>query len=199
MTGKLDRRAFSGLALAGAGMGLTGCAATDPLEADLPGMGNFRLGFAIVVSENAKKIPPSRDATAEQLKTSLTAELERRFGVYTGDRVYHVAVNIDGYSLAPPGIPVVLTPKSVLVCTANLWTADPQEKIGGPEQITTFEGAETLVLGSGLMKNAEEQLETLSRNMAQKVQAWILRNPEWVGLPPRPGAPSGDLARPNDS
>lgn len=146
-------------------------------------MGDFELAFTVVVAENAKKIPPSRNASTGALKSVMTAEIERRFGAYTGGTGYVIALNIDGYALAPPGIPIVLTPKSLLVVSANLWRADPQEKLAGPEQITTFEGADTLLLGSGLVKNADEQLATLCRNTAKKVQSWLLRNPTLIGLP----------------
>ncbi|WP_179381562.1 hypothetical protein [Jannaschia marina] len=169
----MNRRTFGATGLAA---GLSACATPDPLGEDLPPMGDFQLAFTVVVSENAKKIPPSRDATPEQLKSVMTAEVERRFGAYAGGTGYVIALNIDGYALAPPGIPVVLTPKSIMVVSANLWRADPQEKLAGPNQITTFEGADTLILGSGLVKSAEEQLETLCRNMARKVQSWILRD-----------------------
>ena len=113
----------------------------------------------------------------------MTSEIERRFGQYKGGKGFVVAVAIDGYALAPPGIPIVLTPKSIMVVSANLWTADPQEKIAGPEQLTTFEGADTFLLGSGLQKTADEQLTTLSRNMVKKIQSWLLRNPTWFDLP----------------
>ncbi|WP_298430433.1 hypothetical protein [uncultured Jannaschia sp.] len=181
MTTDLSRRAFAGLALGG----LAGCAASDPLTEAPRDMGDFRLGLTIVVADKVKKIPPSRDATKEALIAAMTAEIDRRFRRYDGAREYHIAVAIDGYALAPPGIPIVLTPKSIMVVTANLWTADPQEKIRGPEQLTTFEGADTLLLGSGLVKSADEQLATLARNMSGKIQAWLLREPETFGLPPR--------------
>lgn len=181
MSISINRRTFAATGLAAAG--LSACAVPDPLDEDLPPMGDFELAFTVVVSENAKKVPPSRNATPEMLKRVMTAEVERRFGRYQGGTGYVIALNIDGYSLAPPGIPVVLSPKSILVVSANLWRADPQEKLAGPEQITTFEGANTFLLGSGFTKDAEEQLRTLSRNMAKKVQSWLLRNPTLIGLP----------------
>lgn len=182
MTDTFSRRAVAGLTLGGLAV-LAGCATPDPLTEDLPDMGDFEMALAIVVTKNAKRIPPSRATTPEKLETTMKAELERRFGRYAGGRRYILAVNIDGYSLAPPGIPIVLTPKSLLVVSANLWTADPQAKIAGPEQITTFEGAETLLLGSGYVKDADEQLTTLARNMSRKIQTWLLRNPALIGLP----------------
>ncbi|MGB3556470.1 MAG: hypothetical protein WBA25_17715 [Jannaschia sp.] len=185
MTDRMSRRAFGGLSLAGAAGALSACATPDPLGEEMREMGDFQLGYTVIVSENAKKIPPSRNATPEQWKTVMTSELERRFGRYAGGKDYVIALAIDGYSLAPPGIPVVLTPKSILVVTANVWEANPQVKIGGPEQIVTFEGADTLILGSGLVKDAGEQMTTLARNMANKVQSWMISNGEWFGLPGR--------------
>lgn len=188
MNSRINRRTFatSGIALAG----LSACAVKDPLGEDLPPMGDFELAFTVVVSENAKKIPPSRNATSGALKSVMTSEVERRFGAYKGGTGYVIALNIDGYALAPPGIPIVLTPKSIMVVSANLWRADPQEKLAGPEQISTFEGANTLLLGSGLVKDADEQLETLCRNTAKKVQSWLLRNPTLIGLPAGRARPS---------
>lgn len=184
MTSRLTRRTFSGLSLVGAAGALSACAIEDPLEQEQREMGDFQLGYSVVVTDNMQKVPPSRDATPEQWSDVMTAELERRFGRYQGGKDYVIALAIDGYALAPPGIPVVLTPKSILVVSANVWEANPQRKIAGPEQITTFEGADTLFLGSGLMKSADEQMVTLARNVAFKIQSWMIRNGEWFGLPP---------------
>jgi hypothetical protein len=167
----LTRRGALGLGLAG----LAGCAVPDPLSQAPRPMGDFSLANTVVVTDGMRKVPPSRDATPQDWERVMTSELERRFGGYDGATGYVIALAIDGYALAPPGIPVVLTPKSILVVTANLWRADPQEKLAGPHQITTFEGANTLFLGSGLMKDAEAQMRTLARNTAFKVQSWLLR------------------------
>ncbi|MEM8849384.1 MAG: hypothetical protein AAGE03_05045 [Pseudomonadota bacterium] len=176
MSHSLNRRVFTRGALVASVGGLSACSASDPLEDVAEPLGDFRLGLTIVVPDNVRKVPPSRDASQDELKTTLESEIDRRFRRYDGPRVYHIAVALDGYSLAPPGIPVVLTPRSIMVITANIWTADPQEKILGPEQIVTFEGAETLLLGSGLVKTAEEQLATLSRNTASKIENWMRAN-----------------------
>ncbi|WGH79184.1 hypothetical protein [Jannaschia ovalis] len=184
MSTPLSRRRFAMLGAA-ACAGLAGCEAADPLTEAPREMGNFRLGFNIVVAENAKKIPPSRNAEPAEWQAVLKSEIDRRFGRYEGAKEFHIALNIDGYALAPPGIPIVLTPKSILVVSANIWSAELGQKILGPEQISTFEGADTLLLGSGLVKTADEQMVTLARNMAGKVQSWMLRNPEWFDLPPR--------------
>ena len=41
---------------------LAGCAAQDPLDEELPEMGDFRLAYNIVVADNMQQVPPSRNA-----------------------------------------------------------------------------------------------------------------------------------------
>lgn len=178
-------RALSRLALLGLVLILGACAATDPLEEDLPDMGDFRLAYNIVVADNMQQVPPSRQATEEEWIEVLTAEIDRRFGGYEGDRLYHIAVHVDGYALAPPGIPLVLQPRSVLVISANVWDDALQAKLHeDPEQMTIFEGAaaETFLIGSGIARTREEQMQVLARNAARQIQLWMLGNPEWFSI-----------------
>jgi len=177
-------RALSRLAILGFVFLLGACASTDPLEEDLPDMGDFRLAYNIVVAENMQQVPPSRNATPEEWIEVLTAEIDRRFGAYDGDRLYHIAINIDAYSLAIPGIPIVLSPKSVLVISANVWDDELQAKLHEePRQMIIFEGASAQsIIGSGLTQSREEQMQVLARNAARRVQLWMLENPEWFSI-----------------
>jgi hypothetical protein len=175
---------FAPLALVAA---LAACAAPDPLTDELPSMGNFRLGHNIVVAENMQQIPPSRDATAEEWTAILTSEIDRRFGEYDGDRLYHIGIAIDGYALAPPGVPLVLNPRSILVLSVNVWDDAAGVKLHEePEQILVMEGAstETAVVGSGIARTREEQMQVLARNAARRIQQWMLQNPEWFDVDP---------------
>ena len=164
---------------------LSACAATDPLEEELPDMGDFQLAYNIVVADNIQQVPPSRSATAEEWIDVLTAEIDRRFGAYEGDRLYHIGVHVDAYALAPPGVPLVLQPRSILVISANVWDDELQAKLHEePEQMTIFEGAapETFLIGSGLARTREEQMQVLARNAARRIQLWMLQNPEWFSI-----------------
>jgi hypothetical protein len=181
----LDR--LSKLALIGAVCVLAACAAQDPLEEELPDMGDFRLSHNIVVAENMQQVPPSRNATPEEWQTIMTAEIDRRFGGYEGDKLYHIGINVDGYALAPPGIPIVLNPRSVLVLSVNVWDDALGEKLHEEaEPIVIFEGAspETFLLGSGLTRTREEQMQILARNAARRIQLWMLQNPDWFNIDP---------------
>jgi len=166
---------------------LAACAAPDPLTDELPSMGDFRLSHNIVVADSMQQIPPSRTATSEEWVAILTSEIDRRFGAYDGDRLYHIGIAVDGYALAPPGIPLVLNPRSVLVLSVNVWDDALGEKLHDePEQILVMEGAstDTAVIGSGFARTREEQMQVLARNAARQIQRWMLQNPEWFNIDP---------------
>jgi hypothetical protein len=161
------------------------CAAGDPLDEELPPMGDFRLAHNIVVADNMQQVPPSRNATPEEWEEILVAEIDRRFSGYEGDRLYHIGIAVDGYSLAPPGIPIVLSPRSILVLSVNIWDDELGRKLHEEsEQIIVFEGAspETLIVGSGIARNRNEQMQILARNAARRVQLFMLENPEWFNI-----------------
>jgi hypothetical protein len=170
---------------------LAACQKNDLAEPAVP-LGNFELGLNIVFADNMKKVPISRPATVEEWETALIKAVDDRFGRYEGTKLYNIGVAVDGFALAPPGIPVVAAPKSVLVITANIWDDASGTKLNPEgEQFTIFESfsGET-VIGSGLTRSREKQIEILSYNAAKRIEAWILEHPEWVGLPV-PDKPSG--------
>ena len=107
--------------------------------------------------------------------------VEARFGRYKGGRLYNIGISVDGYALAPPGIPVVAAPKSVLVITANIGDDATQTKLNPEgEQFTIFEGmsGETVV-GTGITRTKKKQMEVLSYNAVKRVERWLVENPQW--------------------
>lgn len=171
----------------------TACSPVVRDDAPLADLGDFQLGYAIVVAKNAQKVPPSRDATTEEWEGALRQALETRFRRYEGGKLYHIGVNVDGYSLAVPGIPVLLSPKSALVISVTLWDDAAQAKVNeAPKQITVFEELSpgTLV-GSGYTMTREEQIESLARSAAAAIERWLADNRDWFGTPaPAAGTPS---------
>jgi len=179
--------AFRHASLAACALVLAACAAPDPLDEDLPDMGDFRLSHNIVVADNMQQVPPSRNATPEEWEEILVAEIDRRFGGYEGDRLYHIGIAVDGYALAPPGIPLVLSPRSVLALSVNVWDDALGEKLHEePHQLLVLEGAseETFIVGSGIARTREEQMQVLARNAARQIQLWMLENPDWFNIDP---------------
>lgn len=168
----------------------TACSPVVDENAPLADLGDFELGYAIVVAKNAQKVPPSREATTEEWEEALRTALETRFRRYEGGKLYHIGVNVDGYALAVPGIPVILSPKSALVISVTLWDDAAQKKVNEePKQITVFEELTpgTLV-GSGYTMTREEQIQSLARSAAAAIERWLADNRDWFGTPPTPDA-----------
>ena len=152
-----------------------------------PDMGNFSLGYNVVVVDHPEIGPFSRTATDEELKQALTDAIERRFGAYQGEKLYHIGVKLDAYALAKAGVPIVFTPRSVFVITVNIWDDAAQKKLNEKEKVfTVFEGVSgKSLVGTGLTMTREQQMRLLADNAAKAIQDWILEHPEWIGLPPR--------------
>ena len=168
-------------------VGLSVLAACQNSDLDEPPalLGNFALGLNIAVADNAQKVPISRNATVEDWEAVMKDAVEQRFGRYNGTKLYNIGISVDGYALAPPGIPVVAAPKSVLVITANIWDDAAQLKLNPEgERFTVFESlsGET-VIGTGLTRNKKQQMEALSYNAVKKVEQWILDNPDEARKP----------------
>ena len=167
---------------------LAACSSKIDLTQPPEPMGNFRLGYNIVVARGPTVGPLSRKATEAEWQKYMTKAIEDRFGRYEGDKLYHLGISVDGYVLALPGIPVVASPKSALIITVTVWDDARGVKLNEKaEQLTVLESlsGETL-LGSGLTQTREQQMENLSANAARAVQKWLLRHPEWFQDEPAP-------------
>ena len=163
---------------------------TNDLKEPPVALGDFALGLNVVVADQVQMVPLSRKTTPEAWETAMKKAIDDRFGEkrYAGTRLYNIGIAVEAYALAPPGVPVVLKPKSVLVVTANVWDDATETKLN-PEgkQFHIFEkNSPETVVGSGLTQSKARQMEILSYNAAKRVEQWFLDNPEWFGLPPNP-------------
>ena len=143
---------------------------------------DFRLGHVVVIADKATKAPISRDARPEQWQAAIDKAVKDRFGALGGKAFYHLGINVDGYALAPPGVPLLVTPKSVLIISVTMLTdTEGGRKLNEkPEQLTVFETLSgDSVVGTGLTKSAEEQMENLAFNAALAIQDWLGRNPQF--------------------
>lgn len=166
---------------------LSACAGKNEIEAPV-NLGNFKMGHNIVVADNPQKVPISREADPKDWDDNLTAAIQSRLGRYDGDKFYNIGVSVDAYALAPPGIPLLVSPKSVVVVTATIWDDAAGTKLNEKgEQFTVFEGidGETMI-GSGLTRTADQQMEKLSFNAAKRIERWLSDHPEWFDLPAKP-------------
>ncbi|WP_052245183.1 hypothetical protein [Halocynthiibacter namhaensis] len=158
------------------------CAKIDPTNEPQRDMDEFRLGHNVVIAKNATPGPLTRSIEKEEIGVALRAAVDERLGAYSGTRLLHVGVAVDAYVLALPGLPAVLSPKSVLALTVNIWDNVTQQKLNEePRRFTVFERTTAAtIVGSGLTQTKDMQLQNLSRNAALKIQNWILEYPDWI-------------------
>lgn len=159
---------------------LAACANND-LSGPPKDFGDFSLGYNIVVAKNAKPVGPSRQATAEEWEAAIKTAIAARFDRYQGEKLYHIGIGVDAYALAVPGIPILLSPKSVLAITVNIWDDSAQRTVNAePKTFTVFEGLSgSTVVGSGLTRSREEQMKALSENAARLINDWLVENKAW--------------------
>ena len=146
-----------------------------------PDLGNFSLGHNVVVASKMQKGPVSRDATQEEWVTALKSAVDDRFGRYDGEKLYHFGISVEGYMLAPKGVPLVYTPKSALIINVTVWDDARNRKLNAePYQLTAFEDTneDSLVIGSGWGRTKQQQLDGLSYNAIYQVEQWLVENYE---------------------
>lgn len=164
---------------------LAGCAGAPLTDRPEP-IGDFRLGHAIAKVERPETGPFSRVLPDEVIKASVENAVRARLGRYDGDGLYHLGMAVGGYVLAQPGVPLIYSPKSVMIVDVTIFDNSTQQKITPePIRITAFEGVEKTVpiIGSGYARQADEQLENLSAQVAVQLENWIRKNPELFVVP----------------
>ena len=72
---------------------------TDQSESPDP-LGDFALGYSVVVAPHPVAGPMSRPATDDEWIAAVKKALDQQFDRYKGDKLYHIAVSVDGYMLA---------------------------------------------------------------------------------------------------
>ncbi|MEM8732020.1 MAG: hypothetical protein AAGF79_19065 [Pseudomonadota bacterium] len=170
---------------------LLGCTADQSMQPPQD-LGVFKLGHNVVVASKMKKGPVSRDATQEEWVDVLTEAVDTRFGRYRGDQLYHFGISVEGYMLAPPGVPLVYNPRSALIINVSVWDDAAADKLTEkPKQFTIFEDTtgDSFALGSGYIRTKEEQLEGLAENAMDAIEDWLANQQAQQGwFTSRPGA-----------
>lgn len=170
------------------GLGLLAACETNDLQKPPVPLGDFVLGLNVAIADTAQVPGISRQVTADDWEVAMKTAMEDRFGRYEGSRIYNFGVNIDGYVLAPPGVPVVASPRSALIITVHVFDDATQTQLNpGGKQLTMVEGiSPESFVGSGWTQSKQQQLDRMAYRGALAIQNYLLDNPEWFGLPPKP-------------
>ncbi len=179
-----------------AGLGLLAACETNDLKKPPVPLGDFVMGLNIAIADTAQVPGISRNVTADEWETAMKAAMADRFGRYEGSRIYNFGINIDGYVLAPPGVPVIASPRSALIITVHVFEDATQTELNpGGKRLTMVEGVSPeSFIGSGLTQTKDQQLARMAYRGALAVQKYLLENPEWFGLPPLPADAAPDTS-----
>lgn len=169
---------------------LAACGTGRDLDQPPAPLGDFKLGHSIVIAPNLYKAPLSREASAEQWTSALDKAIEDRFRRYESEsedkKLYHFGISVEGYLLAPPGVPLVVNPKSILIFKITVWDDEKGIKLNEePHEITVIEPVtpETFA-GSGLTQNADQQLDNLVTKASKRIEIWLdvqMQRHDWFG------------------
>lgn len=156
---------------------LAACNGASDLGKSAVPLGDFNLKHNIVVAPKVQKVPLCRALDKEVMTTMLQEAVAERFDRYDGERLYHFGISIEGYCLAPPGIPVVAAPKSAMIIRITVWDDAKNKKLTPKaHQITVLESLDQgPLVGSGYTKTAEEQFKNLSQNAVKQIENFLVR------------------------
>ena len=164
-------RTFAALAL----LTLTvACGETQMNEAR-EDLGEFSARVTYVHTDKARQWPTSRDAEGSEWNAPLQNALDTRMRRYEGRQQYDVAVTLEGFLLAPAGIPLILSPKSVAVVNVFVYDVERTEFLAKEHQMEIFESTtgQSALLGSGNARSKEEQIQGLALNIVDKLEEYM--------------------------
>lgn len=165
-------------------LALAACTGASDLKEPPVPLGNFSLGHNVVVAPKVETTATvSREVTQEELTDAVKLAIAERFDRYDGSKKYHFGVSIEGYILAKPGVPVLLAPKSAMILRITVWDDAQGKKLTDePEQLTVLETLDgDSLIGTGWTQTKDTQLRNLSRNAAQAIENYVVKQNAELG------------------
>ena len=146
-----------------------------PDEEERRDLGNFHLNVNFAFADKATTISGGREATPEEWVAAVTGAVAERLGRYDGSHPYDMGISVEGYVLAPPGVPVIFSPRSVLVANVNLLDPVTKTYLAKARQFQIIEtlDSDAALVGSGNARDPSEQLGSLAYSLARQVEIWL--------------------------
>lgn len=159
---------ITGLALMGA------CTQTQVYE-EPESLGEFKLRVNYAFADKAVQGPVSRDATPQEWTDAIQNAVDIRLGRYEGAQEYDIGISLEGYMLAPPGVPVIYNPKSTAIVLVNVYDVGKKEFVAKAKKFQVLEDTtgESVLAGSGHTRTKEEQMSGLALKVADRVEEWL--------------------------
>ncbi|WP_170434797.1 hypothetical protein [Ruegeria arenilitoris] len=172
------------------GLALVGACTQTQLYEEPEDLGEFKLRVNYAFADKAVQGPVSRDATSQEWTEAIQKAVDIRLGRYQGSQEYDIGISLEGYMLAPPGIPVIYNPKSTAIVLVNVYDVGKKEFLAKGKQFQVLEDTTggSALKGSGNERTKEEQMSGLALKVADRVEEWLAEEHKdngWFDL--RPG------------
>ncbi|MEM1075657.1 MAG: hypothetical protein AAGI36_14445 [Pseudomonadota bacterium] len=153
---------------------ILGCTQTEVNEAP-ENLGEFSLRVNYAFADKAVQGPVSRDATPEEWTAAIQNAIDVRLARYGGSQQYDIGISLEGFMLAPPGVPILMSPRSTAIVFVNVYDVEQKEFLAKAHQIQVLEdtSGESALVGSGYIRTREEQMSGLSLKVADRVEEWL--------------------------
>jgi len=173
---------------------ISACTQTQVYE-EPESLGEFKLRVNYAYAEKAKQGPVSRDATPEEWASAIEKGVDIRLDRYEGAQEYDIGISLEGYMLAPPGVPVIYNPKSTAIVLVNVYDVGKKEFLAKGKQFQVLEDTtgDSAIQGSGHTRTKQEQMDGLSLKIADRVEEWLAEEHEkngWFDQRPEPAQAS---------
>lgn len=153
---------------------LAACGSTQ-LDETPEDLGAFKARVLHVYTDKALQWPLSRDAEPSEWLEPMKSALSARLGRYQGGQDYDVAVTLEGFMLAPAGVPIVFSPKSVAVVNVFVYDVEGERFLAEKMQMQIFEDTtgQSALLGSGNSRTKAQQIDGLALNIADEIEEFM--------------------------
>ncbi|WP_170448914.1 hypothetical protein [Ruegeria arenilitoris] len=157
------------------GLALVGACTQTQLYEEPEDLGEFKLRVNYAFADKAVQGPVSRDATPQEWTEAIQKAVDIRLGRYQGSQEYDIGISLEGYMLAPPGIPVIYNPKSTAIVLVNVYDVGKKEFLAKGKQFQVLEDTTggSALKGSGNERTKEEQMSGLALKVADRVEEWL--------------------------
>ncbi len=153
---------------------MAACTQTQVYE-EPESLGEFKLRVNYAFADKAVQGPVSRDATPQEWTDAIQNAVDIRLGRYEGAQEYDIGISLEGYMLAPPGVPVIYNPKSTAIVLVNVYDVGKEEFVAKAKKFQVLEDTtgESALAGSGHTRTKEEQMSGLALKVADRVEEWL--------------------------
>ena len=152
-----------------------GACTQTQLNEEPESLGEFKIRVNYAFADKAVQGPVSRDATPKEWIDAIQNAINIRLGRYEGSQEYDIGISLEGYMLAPPGVPVIYNPKSIAIVLVNVYDVRKQEFLAKNKKIQVLEDTTggSAFKGSGHERTREEQMSGLALKVADRIEEWL--------------------------